>query len=248
MTRHCSLLLLACLCLFVSCLAHHPVPQGPFATPPTASGALDGSRNIDLLARGFLPRPERPGVGFGFYSYLVFSERSEATLEPRRAAAKAFLCMLRDVSSLESLGIPPEEMALLLAPVLGSPRDLDPSVDQFLDTYDYETGFLLRQAVSSVAELPSPPSVSIIGSPTQIWYDSVLPGAEVSVVDLTGPPAQIEARILGFRDGFNVGEERIAMDSWNLLDLVRAVFESVGEFVEVAVAPEAQATEISSCR
>jgi len=215
---------------------------------------LDGnvkSATIDLLARGFLVRNEEQENDYGYYSYLIFTNKVTTTYKQRLAAAHAFLCLFQDVSSVVELPVARDTLAVLYGPILNGqaivPLRKKQESDLFLKEYDYDYAFLFSQWVARKLN-KALPAVSIVGHPTPIVDAHSVMADRVQVISLEGNPEKIQEQIIAFRDKLVIPEDDIRTERFVLKTAIRTIFRSVGEIVLVEEAEAKAGADLSHCK
>ncbi len=239
-TRSLRAAALIALALGTGCpIAPHPqmVPDATLSELPRKP--MDGSEmRIDLLARQLLVRGSPVPSGYAYHCYLLFADSSAEGEGARRAAATAYLRLLRDVTEVGAI-VRPQNMAVLFAPVRdrGSASEVLKTRDValFLRDYDYDSARLLVNSLRRAGK--SIPSVAIVGSRLPLQADERAAkggGAPVSIVDLDVPDeTEIERRVLRLRDELEAGKTEVSQrGEVAVLSRLRAFFRLVGSVGE----------------
>jgi len=225
-----AVVIIALLASTVSCGSSKPpqvqYPTQAFAAAPAAAQLTGGPEGVDVIARGFAMRKTPLPEKLGYYMYLYFGSKSESARPVRTSAAKAFLSLFNNTSNATSLGISNQRLAFLYAPVdVSKPESLPQTVEDFLAHYDYDTANL------TALKLGYPlPGVAVIGGPRPPpWRAEDL--RSLQIVDLCGPPADVENKILSFRNQLVFDKTTLQGRGFDIKGKVAAFFESIGAFV-----------------
>jgi hypothetical protein len=220
-----AIVMLAAGCGFINVNAYRSdsAPRNSTGTPPA----------IDHLARGFLVTGAYEDDQYGYYAYLLFADQHPLTLPQRRAAAESFLSLFNDVRDVRRLELTPNRLALLLAPVKTS-KDAaalvsHADVDKFLGAYDYTYASALHSHL--VGPDRRIPRVALVGSTRPLKLSSVVDATTLRVIDLCGDAEGARRKLVAFQDQLLIPETESV--SLVLLEKLRTVFESLGEFVLV---------------
>ncbi|MCK6546102.1 hypothetical protein L6R52_09555 [Myxococcota bacterium] len=212
------------LALAASACAVFPTIHGK---PPRAE-AWDSK--IDLLVRGFRTPQQPIDEVYGYYVYLLFAAPDEQSRPHRLAAGRAFLRLFEGTERAEALGVPPERLAILLAPVVDGmvARELEKSRDaqRFLEGYDYLQAqlFLDRLALGAAR-----PAVSLVGYPRPIEGGVELDPKELWVIDLSDATDQsAEDTMLALQDALKRGRHELDDPELALVRIARSFFSKVG--------------------
>lgn len=180
--------------------------RGPMTNghAPSPVGVRAGSNQVRMVVRDFLPPATAPDRDYQFYSYLLFTSRSQSGYRQREAAALAFMCEFADVGAALDLNLKKSELAVFYAPVRGG-SDLpalrrSQSAGALLAAYDYSHAELLASRLGGrfgAAQM----EVSIVASPRPLALLTDAQLDQVQVLSLTGrPPAHVARVISRFRE------------------------------------------------
>ena len=230
--------------------------------PASASVAAAASApievdSVDYFMSALLPREAPMSSDYAVNSFLLFTDRADATDPQRHAAALGFLCLFEDVTAADTLGLYSTQLAVIYAPieVLGNiPRvrnSRDP--DALIDSYDYARANVIRNGLSEIAARQIP-SVSLVA------FNGFDPENFLVVLDLTRRrPDLIEVILKAFRDT-TIEHGRLAKGSghgWepeSTDNLLGKIIDSVGRMISVYESrgrrsgPERSLSENTGCK
>lgn len=212
--------------------------RGESEARPVTSAVDDESEDIKLLSRAFLPRDICPQPGFGFYAYLLFPRNLPETYAQRVAAAAAFLCLFEDVTEASELVGDRSALAVLYAPItsVGLRDDLlnkrDPAL--LVRHYDYRRAYLF--AIRNDLE---PDELYIIGQRERFAIgqrecfapESGLEPTQFQSVKLSDrSPNEVFAFLASLEDRLVENQILVAERKVDLVETIRTVFRTLGEF------------------
>lgn len=191
--------------------------------PTTSSNAAAPK----VLVRGFATS-SRPPEGFGYYAYLVFADDGAATLPQRKRAARAMLGLFDavervELSSNNLLGIPRNELALLLTPLRWWNVSPPETATEVLASYDYDAACTIYRQVGSLGK--PVPTLALVGAAQPIVPGARLDAGSVFITDLC-TTERIEQKMHDLELRLTGRQPEIT-----LVARVRALFESLGEFM-----------------
>lgn len=187
------------------------------------------------VARGLLRRDQQEPEGFFFVGYLLFPNATLESVPERRAAARAFLCLLSRAERVIEEGGETQNIAVFLAPVnIAREEDVaaaDWDVDFLLQAYDYTRAQMLATRFGL-----NRTGVYLVGYAPDSWDVSGVPGG-VLQIDFAGWRAtEVEAAVLALESAFRLetwfaGATNDDLDEASFLDVARRVFDSLGRMV-----------------
>lgn len=158
--------------------------------------------DLKLLLTDFYSPELGQNLGYGYYIYLVFADRSETTWSKRLKAAEAFMCSFSSATGADVQQLPTETIALFLAPLVSSQDSIilnqSRYPDQLLQSYSYTEGQLFQNKVAATNAFES---IAVIGSRTMLnpRDDAPFP-SQIEVLDLSHFSAHaIKETIIGLR-------------------------------------------------
>jgi hypothetical protein len=201
--------------------------------------AAGNGPEVRLLARTFLARQQQSPPDFGYYAYLVFSDRTDATASQRRAVALWLLGSLGDASEAKELKVSLREMALLqifvqdwhaATAILRVPRNEQQGEYQtLLNAYDYDRAALLRNSLLRLGA--TVPRVALVASQTPLESGPIQ--GKVSIVDLdASDDTLINNRLARFQDALMVRRTELGAGEHVVLSRLRVFFEAVGKTID----------------
>ena len=212
---------------------------GPFASPPRRN--LDGGLiEIDLLARAFLPRNQRSAPGFSYYGYLLFADRTSASLKTRRAACVGVLEILDGVKEVKLVKKPGTEiplqesdLAVLYTPVksVEAARGIikERRVLGCVRDYDYVTALLWANIlIEAGGQIPG---VALVGSTRPIDSGEHLDREAVYIVNLSAEETGVVHRKIQHFSGRLRSTSLPPENSWQdtVRDLSESFFHGLGD-------------------
>lgn len=178
------------------------VEQNVIVEPNLMSKDLIAELDLKLLLTDFYSSELGQNDGYGYYIYLAFADRSDATWNKRLMAAEAFMCSFSSATDADVQQIPLETIALFLAPLVSN-QDLlllnqSRYPKQLLQSYSYTEGQLFQNKLATNNQFES---IAVIGSRTMLNPRDDAPFPDhIEVLDLSHFSAHaIKETIVGLR-------------------------------------------------
>lgn len=156
---------------------------------------------IKILARDFLKVSDSGygGLsGYGYYMYLLFTEKGSGTYQLRKSVAMEFMCQFSDSSEIEKIGIKKGNVAVFYAPVKENTDtymlEKSESGDALLDNYNYTYAQALINMLTTKKHIKDF-TVGIIAYPKPLRLIDDNPNLDgLEIIDLSKTPP-IEAAV-----------------------------------------------------
>lgn len=222
-----SILIIIVLLSMTACVTQHPLVKNldiddlpavrskaitfsGYYMPPTGTSQLEdpvtdkNNYRFRIISRELLDTEVSEVPAFGYYTYLIFADQSDATYPLRKAAAQAFMCRFEVPEQARVVGLSTKNTAALYVPIkpgtVTSIRQKN-SGEVLLNSYDYHFAKTLVDDIRR-SEISADFNVGIIAHPEpfELGNQSNIVKDGLKVISLDDmPPGQIGAVIRKLR-------------------------------------------------